>query len=74
MFTGRWGIEELKEKRPLHYKRLQESGELDKYIVEPPSKAFNILAHVLGFTLLGIGIILLVLVMTGFNQCGKKHL
>ena len=70
MFTGSWDLEEFKEERPEHYQRLKESGELDKCIVEPPSKEFKTVSYALGFTLLGIGLVLLVLVIIGFFQKG----
>jgi cytochrome b subunit of formate dehydrogenase len=70
MFTGSWDLEEFKEERPLEYERLVASGELEKYLVKPPSRTFNIISHVLGFTLLAIGILLLIMVMIGFSQHG----
>ncbi len=70
MFTGRWDLEEFKEERPEHYERLKKSGELDKYLEEPPSKEFETVSYALGFTLLGFGLFLLVLVIIGFFHRG----
>ncbi len=70
MFTGSWDLEEFREERPEEYDRLKASGELEKRIVPPPSKEFKTVSYVLGFTLLGIGLILLVLVTVGFFQRG----
>ncbi|NOY63317.1 MAG: cytochrome C [Gammaproteobacteria bacterium] len=70
MFTGSWDLEAFKEERPEHYKRLVESGELEKRLVTPPSDKMNIVWHALGFTLLAAGLILLVLVLIGFNKNG----
>ncbi len=70
MFTGSWDLEEFREERPLEYERLKASGELEKRLVKPPSKMANIIFHILGFTLLGFGISLLVLVLIGFNTRG----
>lgn len=70
MFSGSWDLEEFKEERPLEYERLLKSGELDKRLVAPPSKKANVLYHVLGFSLLTIGILLLILVMIGFSGRG----
>ncbi len=70
MFSGSWDLEEFKEERPLEYKRLVESGELEKHLVKPPTKNANIMHHVFGFTLLAVGVILLILVMIGFNHRG----
>jgi len=70
MFSGSWDLEEFKEERPEEYRRLVESGELEKYLVPPPSPARSRLFHILGFTLLGIGFILLILVVRGFLHGG----
>jgi len=70
MFSGSWDLEEFKEERPLEYERLLASGELEKHLVKPPTKQANIIHHVLGFTLLTIGILLLILVMIGFANRG----
>ena len=70
MFVGSWDLEEFKEERPEEYDRLKASGELEKRIVEPPSKRANTVSYALGFTLLGTGLILLILVTIGFFQRG----
>jgi len=70
MFCGSWDLEEFKEERPLEYERLLASGELEKHLVKPPTRFANIVHHMLGFTLLTIGILLLVLVMIGFSSKG----
>jgi len=70
MFTGSWDLAELKEERPAEYERLQASGALDKLLVAPPSKTWNRISHLLGFTLLGLGLLLLILVVDGFLTRG----
>lgn len=70
MFTGTWDLEELKEERPEEYDRLVATGELEKHLVKGPSKRWNIISHILGFTLLGIGLLLLALVVDGFFTRG----
>ena len=70
MFIGSWDLEEFKEERPEEYARLKASGELEKHIVAPPSKGIKTVSYVLGFTLLGIGLVLLILVVIGFFQRG----
>ena len=70
MFTGSWDLEEFKEERPEEYERLKASGELEKRLVKPPTKRVKTVSYVLGFTLLGIGLILLILVIIGFFQRG----
>jgi cytochrome b subunit of formate dehydrogenase len=70
MFVGSWDLDEFKEERPEEYERLVARGELEKRLVAPPSKRANTVSHILGFTLLGIGLLLLVLVIIGFAQRG----
>ncbi len=70
MFTGSWDLEEFKEERAEEYARLKASGELEKRLVKPPSRLVNVISHILGFTLLGTGIGLLVLVLIGFSMRG----
>jgi cytochrome b subunit of formate dehydrogenase len=70
MFIGSWDLDEFKEERPEEYERLKASGELEKRLVAPPSKRVKTVSYILGFTLLAIGLILLVLVVIGFFQRG----
>ncbi|OQW91489.1 MAG: hypothetical protein BWK78_04490 [Thiotrichaceae bacterium IS1] len=70
MFVGSWRLEELREERPAEYDRLVTTGQLAQHLVPPPSKLANIISHILGFTLIGLGLFLLVLVVTGFLQKG----
>jgi len=70
MFTGSWDLEELQEERPAEYERLRASGALDGLLVAPPSKIWSRVSHLLGFTLLGLGLLLLVLVVDGFLKRG----
>ncbi len=66
MFTGTMTMDELKHQHPLQYQRLMASGELEKFLVEPPSPAMVRFSTVLGFTLITIGLSLLTLVGIGF--------
>jgi len=66
MFTGTVTLEELKHEHPLQYKRLVESGELERHLVDAPSATLVKASTVLGFTLILIGLTLLTLVGTGF--------
>ena len=66
MFTGTMSIEHFARDHPLHYKRLVETGELQKYLVDEPSKPMKLASKILGFTLIAFGLILLVLIATGF--------
>ncbi|MBF0425378.1 MAG: cytochrome b/b6 domain-containing protein [Magnetococcales bacterium] len=70
MFTGSWSLEELQHERPAAYRRLLANGELQKRLVPPPSRRAWILAHVAGFLLISIGLLLLMLVLLGFLKQG----
>jgi hypothetical protein len=66
MFTGAYTLEEFKREHALQYERLVEAGQLDRYKVPAPSHPMAIGSRILGFTLLGIGLLLLLLVAIGF--------
>ncbi len=66
MFTGTFTLDEFKHEHPLEYKRLLESGELEKHLVDAPSGGMVKASKVLGFTLIAIGLTLLTLVGIGF--------
>ena len=66
MFTGRMPLEEFKREHALEYKRLLASGALSKYLVDAPSRPFTLGSKLLGFTLIAIGLTLLVLVISGW--------
>lgn len=68
MFTGTMPLEEFKEERTVEYERLVEKGTLDDYIVDPPSEKAVRHSRTLGFTLVGIGLAILALVLMGFVQ------
>jgi hypothetical protein len=66
MFTGAMPLEEFKREHTVEYNRLSETGELSKYLVDAPSPEMALGSRILGFTLIGFGLILLILVLTGF--------
>ncbi|AYH45585.1 cytochrome C [Azoarcus sp. DN11] len=66
MFTGTQSLEEFRREHPAQYQRLVESGELEKYLVDAPSRQLHAGSVVLGLTLITVGLVLLVLVVTGF--------
>lgn len=70
MFTGTQSIEEFRKEHPAHYQRLVETGELEKYLVEKPSRQMHIGSVILGLTLITVGLVLLVLVAIGFFSAG----
>jgi cytochrome b subunit of formate dehydrogenase len=66
MFTGTQSIEEFRAEHPAHYARLVESGELEKYLVDAPSRQMHLGSVILGLTLITAGLTLLVLIAIGF--------
>ena len=66
MFTGCVTMEEFRRDHALEYQRLQDSGELDKLLVDAPLPTMVGASKLLGFTLISIGLILLTLVAIGF--------
>nr|VFK30060.1 MAG: Cytochrome b subunit of formate dehydrogenase [Candidatus Kentron sp. MB] len=68
MFTGTVPLEEFKHERKTEYDRLVANGELEKYLVDPPSQRMTRYSRLLGATLIALGLILLTLVLIGFGQ------
>jgi hypothetical protein len=68
MFTGVMPLDKFKREHPLDYDRLVASGELRQHIVDAPSGPMTLGSKILGFTLMAIGLILLVLILVGFTR------
>ncbi len=68
MFTGSVPLEEFAREHSLEYQELVRTGELEKHLVHPPSRAMTVGSRVLGIVLLTIGLSILALVLTGFVQ------
>jgi len=66
MFTGSVPIEEFKREHPAQFNRLVETGQLEKHLVQAPSKPMKIGSKILGLVLIGFGFTLLALVAIGF--------
>ena len=66
MFTGAVPLEEFRREHALEYRRLKESGELDKHLVDAPSRPMTLGSKILGFTLIAFGLTLLLLMLAGF--------
>ena len=66
MFTGTVPLEEFRREHTLEYARLVESGELEKHLVDAPSRPMTLGSRILGITLIICGLTLLVLVLIGF--------
>ncbi len=68
MFTGSMPLEEFKEERADEYARLVEEDKLDDYLVDAPSENMVRKSRIPGFTLVGVGLFILALVLMGFVQ------
>jgi cytochrome b subunit of formate dehydrogenase len=66
MFTGVQSLEEFRRDHRAQYDRLVAAGELEKYLVDEPSRPFTFGSKLLGLVLITIGLTLLVLVSVGF--------
>jgi DNA-binding CsgD family transcriptional regulator len=66
MFTGTQSLQEFRHEHPAHYQRLVAVGELEKYLVDAPSRPMHVGSVILGLLLIGVGLGLLVLVGIGF--------
>jgi hypothetical protein len=66
MFTGSVPLEKFKHEHTVEYRRLVETGRLKDYLVDAPSRPMTIGSKILGFTLMAIGLILLILMLIGF--------
>ncbi|HMA17985.1 MAG TPA: cytochrome c3 family protein [Thermoanaerobaculia bacterium] len=66
IFTQGVPLEELKHDRPREYQELVESGELESLVMPPPPPATRRKWRRFGFTALGIGLFLIVLMLYAF--------
>ncbi|MEO5671126.1 MAG: cytochrome c3 family protein [Ramlibacter sp.] len=66
MFTGSMSLEHFARDHTVQYQRLVDSGELQRYLVDAPSRPFTIGSRILGFVLISFGLLLLVLIANGF--------
>jgi cytochrome b subunit of formate dehydrogenase len=65
MFTGAMPLEKFRREHRVEYDRLVASGELQKHIVEAPSRSMTTGSKILGFILTMTGLIFAVLIMIG---------
>jgi len=73
MATGAVPLEEFKHEHALEYERLKASGELEKYLIKPPTeKAVRTGRRVTGWLII-IGLILAALVLNGYVQKLSGH-
>ena len=66
IFNGRQSEEELKHRHPEEYKRLLESGELEKLRVEAPPRWLQNFGRTFGATAIAIGFVFLTLMIVAF--------
>jgi cytochrome b subunit of formate dehydrogenase len=66
MFTGTQTLEEFQREHRAQYDRLVETGQLEKYLVDAPSKPMCMGSKVLGLVLIACGLGLLIIVGIGF--------
>jgi hypothetical protein len=72
MFTGSMPLETFKREHRSEYNRLVASGELEKRLVDAPSRPMTLWSTILGFALIAFGLLLLVLVLIGmFRDLGS---
>jgi len=63
IFTGTVPVDELKRDKPAEYARMVEEGRLDEKLVEPYPKEIETAFRVFGFTMLGIGLLIVALIL-----------
>lgn len=66
MFTGTQSLDEFRSDHPAQYQRLVDSGELERYLVDAPSRPMALGSKILGLILIFVGLTLLFLVGIGF--------
>jgi hypothetical protein len=66
MFTGSVPLEEFRREHALEYQRLRDSGQLEKHLVDAPSRPMTVGSRILGLVLIAIGLVLLTFVTIGF--------
>jgi cytochrome b subunit of formate dehydrogenase/nitrate/TMAO reductase-like tetraheme cytochrome c subunit len=68
IFVGAMPLEEFKREYAVEYSRLLESGELDKNLVDAPSRPMTLASKVIGFALVAVGVALLIMMLTGIGR------
>ncbi len=73
LVTGAVPLEEFKREHRLEYDRLKENGELEKYLVKPPSSKAVFRARFVTSVLILIGVALVAMVLTGYIDTLLNH-
>jgi hypothetical protein len=63
IFTGTVPVDELKRDKPAEYARMVEEGRLEEKLVDPYPKEVETGFRVFGFTMLGIGLLIVALIL-----------
>jgi len=63
IFTGRTPLEEYREDKPGDFERLEKSGELEKYLVEPYPPIVERVIKIFALTALTIGVAIIILII-----------
>jgi hypothetical protein len=66
MFTGTQSLDEFKHEHAAQYQRLVETGQLEQYLVDAPSRPFTLASKILGLVLIAFGLTLLLMIAIGF--------
>ncbi len=66
MFTGTQSLEEFRRDHAAQYQRLVDTGQLEKYLVDAPSRPMTLGSKILGLVLIACGLGLLIIVAIGF--------
>jgi len=60
-------LEEFKREYAVEYARLVHTGELQQLLVDAPSRPLTLGAMILGFSLVAVGLALLIMMAIGFS-------
>jgi cytochrome b subunit of formate dehydrogenase len=66
MFTGTQSLQEFRHEHAAQYQRLVETGQLEKYLVDAPSRPFTLGSKILGLVLIVFGLSMLAMIAIGF--------
>ena len=64
-------LQQFKREHRVEYNRLVATGALEKYLVDAPTEPMTLGSRILGFTLIGCGLLLLVFVLIGMFAGGN---
>lgn len=68
MFTGSMPLEEFQREFAVEYDRLVETGQLQKHLVDAPSRPLTLGSKILGLSLVAVGLALLIMMLNGFSS------